>query len=420
MAERDPRQDVLGWVERFAATALRDDLLEELRSELIGVLVAEVPELTADAGIRHDLELSTHDLLRTFLDQAANDPAADMSFPPAAIDFARSLARRGHDVGLLLRLYRVGQRVFWSALMAIVRERVHDPDLRMRVLEFLWDRMSRVLERNIDVLVAAHSEESEQRLRGALVRRSETVQAILRGDSVDIETASRQLGHNLHRWQTALVLWDADSAEDADPSQDLETLASEAAKLLGAVRPLAIRSSARVVWVWLATGPDPEVRRVADAPILRRSPSLRVAVGVPAAGLAGFRESHREALRAQHVAAGAAHPATLTYYRDVEVVSCLSGDEEAMRALIARELGGLAGVGTACARLRQTVLAYLSAGGARAAAATLRVHKNTVLYRLKQAERLLGHGLDERRLELELALTVADVYGERVLPPASA
>lgn len=415
-----PRPDtppqVVRWVERFAAEMMSDDLLNQLYSDLVAELTGEFPDLAADVGIRRDLDASTRDLLNTFLAEAAKDPNADIVFPPAAIGLARTFAQRGYDVGVLLRLYRIGQRLFWARLMEIIGEQTPDPDLRMAVLQFLWDRMSRVLEQNIDLLVEAHTEESEQRMRGALLRRAETVQAILRGEPVDIDVASGQLGHNLRRFQTALVLWADESADPVDPSGMLESLAGEAAAIVGALRPLTVQSSSRVVWAWLATGRRPVVERIADLPMSQRAPLMRIAVGEPATGLRGFRDSHREALRAQAVVVDAALARGVTFYRDVEVVSCLSADAEAMRALVARELGGLAQPGAAAARLRETVLAYLSVGGSsRAAAARLRLHKNTVLYRLKQAEELLGHPVDDRRLPLELALLLADTYGERVL-----
>lgn len=416
--------DVLRWVEEFSASLLAEDLVSELADELNASLMTDIPAVAADLGIRADLDTSTDELLRTFLAASAKDPLADIDFPPATVDLARTLAHRGHDVGTLLRMYRTGQRVFWSRLMTIVSEQIADPDLRMQVLQFMWDRMSRTLERNLDMLVGVHTEEREQQLRGVLHRRAETVQAILRGDPVEVDPAAQQLGHNLHRHQTALVLWAAEPAGSGsgEVSEQLETLAAEAAALAGAAAPLTIRSAARTVWAWLATGPKPRLERIGDAPQLRQSPQLRVAVGAPARGLQGFRDSHREALRAQAVAAEADRSAQVTHYRDVEILSFLTGepDDDALRALVARELGDLAGSGESLRRLRATAQAYLQAGGsARAAAEQLGVHKNTVLYRLRQVDELLGHPIDERRLPLEVALLVADAYGLRVLQVAA-
>ncbi|MPY99633.1 MAG: hypothetical protein GEU97_16875 [Actinophytocola sp.] len=372
---------MLHWLEDFVANLLRDELLTELESRLNEQLVADIPEVATDAGIRRDLEASTHDILRAFLVVSAKDPTADLDFPRAALDLARTLAKRRHDVGLLLRMYRVGQRVFWRELMRIVSEEISDPDLRMAALEFLWDRMSRVLERNIDVLVAAHSEESEHCLRG--VRKTETVHAILRDEQTDGDKAAAC---------SATSLPDRDGVVGVRLGRRSHRQAGHSprqppATALGAPTPLTIQAGARVMWAWLATGSDPELRRIADVPTLRRATGLRVAVGVPARGLRRFRESHREAIRAQAVAVDSGGRNALTLYRDVEIISCLSTDQEAMRALVSREIGGLVGVDpAAAARLRGTALAYLRAGSsARAAADGLGVHNRPVSAQTRRA-----------------------------------
>jgi DNA-binding PucR family transcriptional regulator len=55
------------------------------------------------------------------------------------------------------------------------------------------------------------------------------------------------------------------------------------------------------------------------------------------------------------------------------------------------------------------------------AAKELYVHQNTVTYRVKRAEELLGRGVSEEPLELMCALILADTLGPAVLledPPA--
>ena len=43
------------------------------------------------------------------------------------------------------------------------------------------------------------------------------------------------------------------------------------------------------------------------------------------------------------------------------------------------------------------------------AARRLGIHQNTVVYRVKQAEELLGHGAEQRRLPLGVALRLAEM-----------
>lgn len=410
-----PEADVQAWIETFAGDMLKVDELEALVGQLNRELLNEVPQLAEEPDVLRDLQASTGALIAHLLAEMAKDPASEFEFPPPAVEFARTLARHGHDVGQLMRLYRIGQRVFWRKVMHSVADQIDDGDLRMRVLTFLWEQSSRVLDHNLDVLAAAHGEESERRMRGALARRTETVQAILRGDQLSADEATVRLGHNVRRWQTALVVWAGD-AGGIDTSERLESVAVEAAAAVDAPRPLTIRADAHTVWAWLATGPDPALAAIGEIAALRADRGLRIAVGMPALGVPGLRSSHREALRAQRVVTRLADPPQVTLYTDVEVLSCLSEDEEAMRALVRRELGQLARPGVLEARLRQTALAYLRVGGsARRAATELGLHKNTVLYRLRQIEQVLGRSLTERRLPTELALMLAEAYQGRVL-----
>jgi DNA-binding PucR family transcriptional regulator len=63
-------------------------------------------------------------------------------------------------------------------------------------------------------------------------------------------------------------------------------------------------------------------------------------------------------------------------------------------------------------RLRETVRIFLDARGSFTdAAARMHVHKNTVHYRVRKAEEILGHPLTENRLEIEVALLVCDQLG---------
>ena len=92
-------------------------------------------------------------------------------------------------------------------------------------------------------------------------------------------------------------------------------------------------------------------------------------------------------------------------YDDVELVCLTGGNPDAARILVARELGALVADDPALAKVRETVSRYLQLGcNVEAAAIELVVHKNTVRYRLGQAEELIGHPLTERRTEIDLAL----------------
>lgn len=98
--------------------------------------------------------------------------------------------------------------------------------------------------------------------------------------------------------------------------------------------------------------------------------------------------------------------------RVVAVDECLSTllllqDESLTEALSARWLGPLAELTPRQSeRVEATLLAWLEGGGAPEAARALRVHPQTVRYRLRQIEKLFGPALHDShtRFELEMAL----------------
>ena len=77
-----------------------------------------------------------------------------------------------------------------------------------------------------------------------------------------------------------------------------------------------------------------------------------------------------------------------------------------------RVLDGLMGDDDSSARLRDTLLTFLDAQGSYTdAAARMHVHKNTVHYRIRKAEEILGRSVAHNRLETELALTICAQLG---------
>jgi DNA-binding PucR family transcriptional regulator len=67
-------------------------------------------------------------------------------------------------------------------------------------------------------------------------------------------------------------------------------------------------------------------------------------------------------------------------------------------------------------RLRDTVREFLATGGSYATTVEhLTVHKNTVQYRLRKAEELLGYVIPERQADLDLAIRACQQLGAAVL-----
>jgi len=122
------------------------------------------------------------------------------------------------------------------------------------------------------------------------------------------------------------------------------------------------------------------------------------------------RHSKHSASRGWRAAAKAASPAR---YRDISLRALATANIEQARAFVARELGGFAAGDDTTRRLAATVRTYLDENGSRGRTAKrLSIHENTVSYRLRQAEELLGRSVDKRTLELRVALALADLVDE--------
>jgi DNA-binding PucR family transcriptional regulator len=90
-------------------------------------------------------------------------------------------------------------------------------------------------------------------------------------------------------------------------------------------------------------------------------------------------------------------------HADVGLEILLMQDPELARAFIERELGPLSYDTAEAERLRDTLEASFRFGSHVATADHLRLHEHTVRNRLRRVEDLLGHSLQERRTEIQVA-----------------
>ncbi|WP_297618422.1 PucR family transcriptional regulator [Nocardia sp.] len=413
MAETSPvtRQ----WIADFVAETLRTETLEQVITRLDNAIIARIPELR-DRDMRRDLAASTRAHAFEVLSGLTQD-RFDYPVPEQAHAFARTIARRGHDVRFLLRVYHVGQEALLEYMAEVVGQGQLPRDIERDVLLRLFDRSTRWISTSVETLTDTYMQERESGLRAALNQRAEIVRALLDGGDLDVEVASARLGYRLAQRHLALVLWTEEGPGLAPPDGGddvaglLDRVATRCATALGNGSVLTVPSGAAALWAWIGLDDDLPDPALATWPV--ESP-VRVAVGVPAAQVTGFRRSHREAIATRQVAERArpALPRVL-HYPEIEVAYLAGTDEPAMRALIERELGALAAPDLHSARLRETLHAYLRARRSPdAAAKILGVHKNTVRYRIQRIEELLGpRSLDQRGPRLEIALDCVAVYG---------
>ena len=397
--------------------------MQELASELLprtpelarGMaehLYAAIPELAAieDDDLRAELLGSTEanigQVLRLLAHGASTD---DVVVPHEALEFLRGNVRRGIPLAALLRSYRLGHAWLWERWSQELQERVEDSGELAAGQDQSSAFMFAYVDKVSDVLVEEFGTERERMMRSAV--------AAACGDGA--RDPRRRTDRRGGRLAAARVRAPPSPHRAADRSagsevRGLERAVDEAAAALGRGRP-ARRAVGRgalrcVVGIVRCSGD-------------RSARALRA----PGGGARGVRQAGRGDRRlpqlARRGAPGRAHrvagprrgPA-VTSYAKVELVTLLAGDLPRARAFVAGQLGPLASTDERAERLRDTVLAFLASGGsATSVAKELYVHQNTVAYRVKRAEELLGRKVSESPVELTCALTLAAVLGPAVL-----
>ncbi|HEX6390134.1 MAG TPA: helix-turn-helix domain-containing protein [Solirubrobacteraceae bacterium] len=331
-----------------------------------------------------------------------HDPGArvPVNLSTEVLAIARDAVRRGLDEAILAT-YRVGQNIAWRYTMHLVFALSDDPE---EIRETL-DAGAQSIFTFVDDTLAALSEqldlERSELTRGTHAERFEVVTLLLEG-TIGEARASERLGYDLARRHTAAIVW-------SEPGVDHPTLmrgADALARAAGAPHPLTVVASATTLWVWFASADlDAEAARAAIAEI----PGVRAALGPPAAGSEGFRRSHLDAVAAQRLMFRMPADLRVAGFEDVQLVALATSDAERAAEFVARTLGDLAG---ADAELRQTLRVYIREQfSASRAARALFAHRNTVLNRLQRAERMLPAPLDQRGLEVGLALEIRHWLG---------
>ena len=399
------------WLEGFVQDATRNaDAFVGLVDDTI---VKQIPELAQDPVLLEDMHQSTRAQFLAFL-AVLDQPEHRLMLPSQAVDLARSLARRGKDLGVLLKIYRDGHKgvlAYFSEVADALDAAGPAPD---EVLKYLWTRADLWMADSIEALIETFAEERQQQHEGALARRTEMIGTLLDGAAVAVDDATKTLGHPLRKWQSAFVIWAA--AATTTTTDALLATADDVAKALGGSRPLTFVAGSRDLWAWVATTTQPEHKTLATLSEVLASRGVHLASGIPAPGARGFRSSHAEARAAQHLTMSAPHIPPLVSYGEVELLCLAAESGDLLRRMVDREVGALCGADKNLALVRETALTYLMHRlNVEATAEKLFVHKNTVRYRLARAEELLGHPLNERSAHVELALRYVSLFG----PPAS-
>ncbi len=309
--------------------------------------------------------------------------------PPALVAQARLAARNGVGLDTVLRRYTAGHALL---LDFIVEEVERDKALGPGALRGLLAFVSAAFDRLLAVVGDEHACEVANCSRfSANRRRVELVERLIAGEPVD----SRELAYDLSGWHLGLVL------KGGGGRPALTDLARALDRQLLAVEP-----DPHLLWAWLGGE-----RRIEAAEVLDSARAcleeVRVALGEPARGLAGWRLSHEQAKSVLPFATG--DGVAVVRYAERGLLASVCRDRVLVESLRGLYLDPLCDGSDGDEDLCDTLRAYFAAGcNITSAASSLALHRQTVGTRLRTAEERLGMPLARCAAELTLALMLPD------------
>jgi DNA-binding PucR family transcriptional regulator len=412
-ASSDDHRRVWTGVLRPAAAEMMERAAE--LAEAVNIYASQrLPELLASPQALEVNRASTEASIRDFAEVllAGADPTEATRLGAATLAYAQDGAQQGISLTTLMRSYRLGHAATSEQVNAILSAHAQNPEDLKIAGELCSAWMFAYVDTALCLVEEVYTVERDRWIRSAAASQAETIDAILAGQPIDADVATRRLRHEVGRVHVAAIAWLESHEEGRDTQAMLEAAIRDLAAMVGNQKPLVQPLGILSTVAWISSHSDVP-SKVLDELRFRTAlaPGVRVAIGEPARGLAGFRTSHCEALEAQRVAVMAGRPVgSVTRYHNVSLCAIASVDFEQARTFVRRELGPLASVDETTRRLAATLRAYLDENCSRGRTAKrLHIHENTVAYRIRQAEEILGRPLEKRTLELRSALVLADL-----------
>ena len=305
--------------------------------------------------------------------------------PPALSAQARAAARSGVGLETVLQRYFAG----YTLLVDYVIEEAETSGLLNRVaLRDLLRGQGVVFERLVAEVSRDYLQEASGRLVSAEQRRAERVRRLLAGELID----STDLAYELEDWHIGAV------AAGAGAADALQGLACSLDR-----RPLLVRRDDGTIWGWLGCRKEVDQEEAYEQIAEEWSDEMRLAVGEPAKGRAGWRLSHRQARMAFPLARPGSTP--VIRYGEVALAASVVQDDLLSSSLRQLYLDPLAEDRDGGRCLRETLRAYFAAErNISSTSAALGVGRQTVRKRLERVEAALGRDLRSCAAELEAAL----------------
>jgi DNA-binding PucR family transcriptional regulator len=364
----------------------------------------------SEPSLAAEVTASSRGNLLHWAESLRSEPGTPVSSNLSAevVGIARDAFRLGieHE---LASAYHAGHHALWQNWMRLAFTVSSDPVALRDALDVAARSLTRFVDDTLAGLAALLESERGELTRGSHAQRFETVSLLLEGAPISSTRATERLGYRFDCRHTAAVLW-------TDPRHPDRSALQSAADALGAAararQTLHVTASSSSMWTWHANAAEVDPEVLADA--TSHVEGVRIAVGPEDSGVDGFRRSHLDAVETQRLIQRLPE-VRLATFADVQLVALTTTNEQRASEFVARTLGSLA---SADPELRATMRTYIRERySASRAARALFAHRNTVLNRIQRAEQLLPHSLDDRSLEIGVALEIAHWLGPRLVVP---
>jgi hypothetical protein len=349
-----------------------------------------------DPSYQAGMQAAIDAVLNYGLDVIEHGPGSSTPIPAEAAAQARRSARAGVGLGTVLRRYVAGHGQlgeFVAEETARIGLASDTPELRHinRTHDALLGHFTAAIERE-------HNQERQRIVRTPEQRRLELVCRLLDGETV-ARVDLADLSYQMDAWHVGVV------AVGVHAREALETLRADG-------QLLSVPRDEETLWAWLGAQRRRTHVEMGCFELKSEIEGLSLAVGEPARGISGWRQTHRQARQALQVAQ-IARP-TFARYADVALLVPWIEDPERGRDLVELYLSPLESQKDGGATLRQTLRVYCETErNASSAARKLGIDRRTLTHRLATIETCVGYKLDDRKAALEVALQLHDLLRDQ-------